>query len=119
MRTQAASSRQLESGAQWGYLLLPLQGVLIPILYIVQELTVRVGIVTGQGPARGIKEHFGQVWAWISVATLLVACAGAQVTDLSGISSVGALVGIAAWATMIAVVVGLATMTIVGSYATV
>src|SRR3954470_12133837 len=61
-----------QSGAQWGYRLLLLQGVLIPILYIVQELTVRLGIVTGQGHARGIKEHFGPVWAWISVATLLV-----------------------------------------------
>jgi Mn2+/Fe2+ NRAMP family transporter len=108
-----------ESGAQWGYRLLLLQAVLIPILYIVQELTVRLGIVTGQGHGLGIKKHFGAVWAWISVSTLLVACAGALVTELSGIASVGALVGIPAWLTMVAVVFGLVTMTLLGSYATV
>lgn len=108
-----------QSGAQWGYRLLLLQVMLIPILYIVQELTVRLGIVTRQGHGRGIMEHFGPVWAWISVATLLVACAGALVTELSGIASVGALLGIPAWVTMVVVVLGLVTMTIVGSYATV
>ena len=40
-----------QSGAQWGYSLLLLQFILIPILYIVQELTVRLGAVTGKGHA--------------------------------------------------------------------
>ena len=31
-----------QSGAQWGYRLLLLQLVLVPILYLVQELTARV-----------------------------------------------------------------------------
>ena len=38
-----------QSGAQWGYRLLMLQVVLIPILYLVQELTVRLGVVTRRG----------------------------------------------------------------------
>ena len=41
-----------QSGAQWGYSLLLLQFVLIPILYIVQELTVRLGAVTGRATRR-------------------------------------------------------------------
>jgi Mn2+/Fe2+ NRAMP family transporter len=40
-----------QSGAQWGYRLLLLQVVLIPVLYVVQELTVRLGIVSGKGHA--------------------------------------------------------------------
>ena len=108
-----------QSGAQWGYRLLLLQAVLIPILFIVQELTVRLGIVTLQGHGRGIKQHFGPVWAWISVSTLLVACAGALVTELSGIASVGFLVGIPAPLSMTVVVTGLMAMTLLGSYATV
>ena len=48
-----------QSGAQWGYRLLLLQFVLIPILYIVQELTVRLGVATGKGHAELIKQHFG------------------------------------------------------------
>src|ERR1700749_942113 len=57
-----------QSGVQWGYHLLLLQFVLIPILYMVQELTVRLGIFTGRGHGELIKETFGQAWAWISVA---------------------------------------------------
>ena len=36
-----------QSGARWGYRLLPLLLLLIPMLYMVQELTVRLGIYTG------------------------------------------------------------------------
>ena len=41
-----------------GLRLLLLQALLIPILYIVQELTVRLGMVTGKGHAQLIKEKF-------------------------------------------------------------
>jgi Mn2+/Fe2+ NRAMP family transporter len=37
-----------QSGVQWGYSLLLLQAILMPILYVVQELTVRLGIFTGK-----------------------------------------------------------------------
>ena len=40
-----------QSGVQWGYRLLLLQLVLIPILYLVQERTVRLGILPGVGTA--------------------------------------------------------------------
>lgn len=108
-----------QSGAQWGYRLLLLQVVLIPILFVVQELTVRLGIVTGQGHGRGIREHFGRGWAWVSVGTLLLACVGALVTELSGIAGVGALVGLPGWTSMAIVVTGLVLMAWTGSYATV
>jgi Mn2+/Fe2+ NRAMP family transporter len=45
-----------QTSAKWGYQLLLVQLILVPILYIVQELTVRFGIVTGKGHAR---THFG------------------------------------------------------------
>jgi len=38
-----------QSGAVWGYKLLLLQLLLIPIVFIVQELAVRLGLVTGKG----------------------------------------------------------------------
>jgi Mn2+/Fe2+ NRAMP family transporter len=40
-----------QSGAQWGYKLLILQLVLIPILFVVQELIVRLGLVRNKGTA--------------------------------------------------------------------
>lgn len=83
-----------QSGAQWGYHLLPLQLILIPILYLVQELTVRLGILTGKGHGELIRETFGQGWAWLSVSTLVIACVGALLTEFSGVVSVGHLYGL-------------------------
>lgn len=105
-----------QSGAQWGYRLLLLQIVLIPILYIVQELTVRLGIVSGKGHAELIREHFGEGWAWLSVATLVVACVGALLSELSGLAGVGLLYGVPAPVTMVLIVGALIIMAYKGSY---
>jgi len=105
-----------QSGAQWGYKLLLLQVILVPILYIVQELTVRLGIVTGQGHGELIAKRFGYGWAWLSVATLALSCLGALLTELSGMAGVGLLFGIPRWITMIILVGGLIVMVWTASY---
>src|ERR1700686_3434236 len=106
-----------QSGAQWGYKLLALQLLLIPILYVVQELTLRLGLVTGKGHGELIRDRFGRGWAWLSVSTLMVACIGAIVTQLSGMAGGGALFGVPA-PLMMAVVVGLILVMVwTGSYA--
>src|SRR5262249_53117586 len=55
-----------QAGARWGYRLLPLLLLLIPMLYMVQELTVRLGIYTGRGHGELIRERFGVGWALLS-----------------------------------------------------
>jgi Mn2+/Fe2+ NRAMP family transporter len=105
-----------QSGAQWGYKLLLLQFILMPILFIVQELTVRLGIVTSKGHAELIRKHFGRTWAWVSVGTLLVTCVGALISELSGLAGVGLLFGVPSWITMMVVVAGLTVMAYTGSY---
>ena len=82
-----------QSGVQWGYRLILLQFVLMPILYMVQELTVRLGIFTGRGHGELIRDTFGTFWAWVSVGGLAVATAGAVLTELSGVAGVGELYG--------------------------
>ncbi len=92
-----------QSGAQWGYQLLTLQFLLIPILYVVQELTVRLGIFTGKGHGELIRETFGPVWAWVSVTGLAVATIGALLTEFSGVAGVGELFGVPrAWSLTLA-----------------
>ncbi len=105
-----------QSGAVWGYNLLLLQVILVPILFIVQELTVRLGIVTGKGHGELIKEKFGPVWAWISVGTLTIASFGALITEFAGIGGVGLIFGIPLWASVGAAVVFLAIVALTGSY---
>lgn len=83
-----------QSGVQWGYKLLLPQFILMPVLYIVQELTVRLGIVTGKGHGELIRDAFGPAWAWVSVSGLTVAVFGALLTEFSGVEGVGDLFGI-------------------------
>jgi Mn2+/Fe2+ NRAMP family transporter len=105
-----------QSGAQWGYRLLLLQLILIPILYVVQELTLRLGLVTGRGHGELIRQTFGASWAWLSCSTLVVACIGALVTEFSGMAGVGLLFGVPAWLTMLLVVGGMVAMIWTRSY---
>jgi Mn2+/Fe2+ NRAMP family transporter len=108
-----------QSGAEWGYRLLPLQFLLVPLLYVVQELALRLGIVSGKGQARLIREHFGTFWAVIATAALLVASLGALLTEFSGLAGVSALSQVPVPLTMAIVVTGLSAMAYFGSYLTV
>ena len=83
-----------QSGAEWGYRLLLLQLLLMPILYVVQELTVRLAIFTGKGHGELIRQTFGPIWAWVSVIGLGVAAVGALMTEFSGVAGVGELYGV-------------------------
>src|SRR6516164_845170 len=83
-----------QAGAQWGYRLLPLILGLIPVLYMVQELTVRLGIFTGRGHGELIKERFGMGWAWLSAGSLAIATIGSLVTEFSAVAAIGELYGL-------------------------
>jgi Mn2+/Fe2+ NRAMP family transporter len=105
-----------QSGVRWGYKLLALQVVLIPILYFVQELTTRIGITTAQGHAGLIRDVFGKKWAWISVVTLFIASIGALVTEFAGIEGVGMLFGVSKWITVPLCVAVLIAISRTGKY---
>ncbi|MBA3661953.1 MAG: divalent metal cation transporter [Gammaproteobacteria bacterium] len=105
-----------QSGATWGYRLLLLQIILVPVLFMAQELTLRLGLATGKGHGELIKEYFGSWSAWISVVTLVICCIGALLTELSGLVAVGDLFGIAPGKTLVTVVSLLTLMIWTGSY---
>jgi Mn2+/Fe2+ NRAMP family transporter len=105
-----------QSGVQWGYRLILLQLVLIPILYMVQELTVRLGIFTGRGHGELIRDTFGKFWAWVSVGGLAVATAGALLTELSGVAGVGELYGVPRPASLTLAGGALLLIVLTGSY---
>ncbi len=105
-----------QSGVQWGYRLLLLQFVLMPILYMVQELTVRLGIFSGRGHGELIRDTFGRFWAWVSVAGLGVATLGALLTEMSGVAGVGELYGVPRSVSLALAAVCLLTVVTTGSY---
>ncbi len=105
-----------QSGVQWGYRLLLLQVLLIPVLYMVQELTVRLGIFTGQGHGELIRDTFGRYWAYVSVLGLAIATAGALLTEMSGVAGVGEIYGVPRPASLALAAICLLVVVATGSY---
>jgi len=76
-----------QAGAQFGYTLL---WTMIPItiaLIVVQEMTARMGAVTGKGLSDLIREEFGFRLTFIVMITLIIANFGNIVTEFAGIAS--------------------------------
>lgn len=105
-----------QSGAQWGYRMILPQVILMPILYVVQEITVRLGIVTKKGHGALIREQFGRWWALLSAGTLFASAIGALLTEFAGIAGVGELFGIPASVTVPIATVLLVGLAMTGSY---
>ena len=105
-----------QSGTEWGYRLLLLQVLLIPVLYVVQELTVRLGVFTGKGHGELIRQQFGRGWAWLSVSGLGIATLGALLTEFSGAAGVGELFGVPRAASLTASAAFLLVVVLTGSY---
>ena len=105
-----------QSGARWGYRQLPLLLLLIPMLYMVQELTVRLGIYTGRGYGELIRERFGAAWAWLSIVGLAVATIGSLVTEFTAAAGIGDHYGVSRSLTLPFAVAALLTVVATGSY---
>jgi Mn2+/Fe2+ NRAMP family transporter len=76
-----------QAGAQFGYTLL---WTMIPItiaLIVVQEMTARLGAVTGKGLSDLIREEFGFRLTFIVMVTLIITNFGNIVTEFAGIAS--------------------------------
>jgi Mn2+/Fe2+ NRAMP family transporter len=105
-----------QSGVQWGYSLLLLQLILVPILFMTQELTVRLAIFTGRGHGELIRATFGPAWAWMSAIGLGIATIGALLTEFSGVAGVGELYGLPRFVSLPIAAAALLAVVITGSY---
>lgn len=82
------------AGAQTGYRLL---WVLFPItvaLIMVQEMSARMGIVSGKGLADLIRERFGLKITFYSLIFLIFADLGNTMAEFAGIASAGEIFGV-------------------------
>jgi Mn2+/Fe2+ NRAMP family transporter len=105
-----------QSGAAWGYRLVLPQFLLIPALFMAQELAGRLGLTMQQGLAELALRRLGAAAAVLLLATLAVSCLGALVTELSGIAGVGELFGVPVWQSSLIAGTGLMAIVWTGSY---
>jgi Mn2+/Fe2+ NRAMP family transporter len=98
-----------QAGQNYGTRLLWTLLLLVPVLYVNQEMVLRLGAVTGVGHARLILERFGKFWGAFSVIDLFILNALTIVTEFIGITLAAGYLGlpkIVAVALAAAVVVG-------------
>jgi Mn2+/Fe2+ NRAMP family transporter len=75
-----------QAGQNYGTTLLWTLLLLVPVLYVNQEMVLRLGAVTGVGHARLILERFGKFWGAFSVIDLFILNALTIVTEFIGLS---------------------------------
>src|SRR3979411_1452234 len=75
-----------QAGQNYGTTLLWTLVLLIPVLYVNQEMVLRLGAVPGVGHARLIFERFGKFWGAFSVIDLFILNALTIVTEFIGIT---------------------------------
>jgi len=99
-----------QAGQDYGTRLLWTFVLLIPVLYVNQEMVLRLGAVTGVGHARLILERFGRFWGAFSVIDLFLLNALTIITEFIGITLAAGYLGVPK---VVAVV--LAAIVIIGS----
>ncbi|HVB74782.1 MAG TPA: divalent metal cation transporter [Ktedonobacteraceae bacterium] len=62
-----------QTGAQYGFKLLWTVLFMLPMMYVVQEMAGRIGVVTGQGIAKNIKRYYSRFLLYPLVLLLLIA----------------------------------------------
>ncbi len=75
-----------QAGHAYGTKLLWTFLLLVPVLYVNQEMVLRLGAVTGVGHARLILERFGKFWGAFSVIDLFLLNAMTIITEFIGIA---------------------------------
>ncbi|WP_043262877.1 NRAMP family divalent metal transporter [Streptomyces sp. CT34] len=83
-----------QAGQNYGTSLLWTLLLLIPVLYVNQEMVLRLGAVTGVGHARLILERFGKFWGAFSVIDLFLLNALTLVTEFIGITLAAGYLGL-------------------------
>jgi Mn2+/Fe2+ NRAMP family transporter len=83
-----------QAGQSYGTKLLWTFLLLIPVLYVNQEMVLRLGAVTGVGHAKLILERFGRFWGAFSVIDLFLLNALTIITEFIGIALAARYLGV-------------------------
>lgn len=104
------------TGAKYGFSLLWIFFILVPMAYYIQEMTVRLGAVTKRGHAEAIFEGFGSFWGWFSLVDLGIVNFLTLVTEYIGMTAAMSLMGVPPVVTYIGVTLILFAVAMTGKY---
>ena len=104
------------TGSKYGFSLLWIFFILVPMAYYIQEMTVRLGAVTKRGHAEAIFDGFGPFWGWFSLVDLAIVNWLTLVTEYIGMMAAMSLFGVSPWITFLAVTAILFVVVITGRY---
>lgn len=105
-----------QGGTSSGYALLLPIFALVPILFLVQEMTARLALATGKGHAELIRSRYGPRWAAVSVGGMAVINFVAYVSEFAGIALGAAILGIPAPVAIVGALVLHAGAVLTGGY---
>lgn len=104
------------TGSKYGFNLLWVFFILIPMAYFIQEMTVRLGAVTKRGHAEAIFDGFGKFWGWFSIFDLTVVNWLTLVTEYIGMTEAMLMFGVPPWITFLFVTAILMMIVLSGKY---
>ncbi len=105
-----------QAGSQFGYEILFVLVALIPVLYLMQEMTARLGTVTGLGHGELIRERYGSRWSGIAVLSMVAIDLVAYTAEFAGIALGASLIGISPTIAVVAALVLHSIVVLTGGY---
>jgi Mn2+/Fe2+ NRAMP family transporter len=105
-----------QAGQNYGTRLLWTLLLLVPVLYVNQEMVLRLGAVTGVGHARLILERFGKFWGAFSVIDLFILNALTIVTEFIGITLAAGYLGLPKIASVVLAALVIVSAAFTGSF---
>ena len=104
------------AGAHYGYSLLWIMPLVALALIIIQEMSARLGVVTGKGLADLIRESLGVRWTTIIIGIMLIANLANTVSEFAGVAASMEIFGISKYVSVPLVALGVWLLIVKGSY---
>ena len=104
------------AGAHYGYSLLWMLALVALALIIVQEMSARLGIVTGKGLADLIRESFGVRATAVVIGIVVVANLANTVSEFAGVAASMEIFGVSKYISVPLVALGVWLLIVKGNY---
>jgi Mn2+/Fe2+ NRAMP family transporter len=105
-----------KGGTESGYALLLPIFLIVPLLFVVQEMTARLALATGKGHTELVMARYGRGWAAVSVVGMAVVNFVAYVAEFAGIAVGAQILGIPVPAAIAGALSIHAAMVLTGGY---